>query len=42
MCYSGCEHENRSGGCRKPIDKPCPMDVDEEREEEEDDNIHEE
>ena len=24
MCYSGCQYENRSGGCNKPGNKCCP------------------
>ena len=26
MCYSGCQFENRNGGCKKPFDKLCPSD----------------
>lgn len=24
MCYSGCQYENRNGGCNKPGNKVCP------------------
>lgn len=43
MCYSGCEFENRSGGCKKPYDKICPMEIEEEKEQEfEEEQIEEE
>lgn len=29
MCYSGCQYENRNGGCNKPYDKGCPEKEDE-------------
>ena len=34
MCYSGCKYENRQGGCKKPYDKKCPMEIDEKLQEE--------
>lgn len=24
MCYSGCRHENKNGGCSKGVNDVCP------------------